>query len=85
MREYAALAALDHGLNEHIVANDWPSSVRRQAMLAEAIKLIRLLWRGGTQTFEGRFFAVDRARIYSLPPDPPPIYRAAVGRKAAQA
>jgi len=54
-------------------------------MLAEAIKLIRLLWRGGTQTFEGRFFAVDRARIYSLPPDPPPIYRAAVGRKAAQA
>src|SRR5262249_58435835 len=60
------------------------SNVRRQAMLEEAIGLIRLLWRGGTHTFEGRFFTVDRARIYSLPPDPPPIYLGAVGRRAAQ-
>ena len=27
---------------------------------------------------------MDRARVYSLPPDPPPIYLAALGRKAAQ-
>ncbi len=66
------------------VTDVWPSNVRRQAMLDEAIGLIRLLWRGGTQTFEGRFFAVDRARIYSLPPHPPPIYLAVFGREAAQ-
>src|SRR5215468_4815750 len=71
-------------LNEHILSDAWPSNVRRQAMLEEAIGLIRLLWRGGTHTFEGRFFTVDRARIYSLPPDPPPIYLGAVGRRAAQ-
>jgi coenzyme F420-dependent glucose-6-phosphate dehydrogenase len=71
-------------LNEHITTDRWPSNVRRQAMLEEAIQLIRLLWGGGTHTFEGRFFAVDRARIYSLPPDPPPIYLAASGRRAAQ-
>jgi coenzyme F420-dependent glucose-6-phosphate dehydrogenase len=44
-------------LNEHILSDAWPSNVRRQAMLEEAIELIRLLWRGGTHTFEGRFFA----------------------------
>jgi G6PDH family F420-dependent oxidoreductase len=71
-------------LNEHIVTDAWPSNVRRQAMLEEAIQLIRLLWKGGTQTFQARFFAVDRARIYSRPPDPPPIYLAALGRRAAQ-
>ena len=71
-------------LNEHILSDAWPSDIRRQAMLEEAIGLIRLLWRGGTHTFEGRFFTVDRARIYSLPPDPQPIYLAAMGRRAAQ-
>ena len=71
-------------LNEHIVTDAWPSNARRQAMLEEAVELIRLLWEGGTQTFEGRFFTVDRARIYSLPPDPPPIYLGALGRRAAR-
>jgi G6PDH family F420-dependent oxidoreductase len=64
-------------LNEHIVGRGWPSGDVRLEMLEEAVELLRLLWRGKTTSHYGRHFVVEDARIYSLPPEPPPLMIAA--------
>ena len=71
-------------LNEHILGDRWPSASTRLDMLEEAIEVIRLLWQDGLQSFEGRFYEVENARLYTLPDQPPPILIAASGPKAAE-
>jgi len=61
-------------LNEHIVGKGWPEPEIRHAMLSEAIALIRALWKGDLVNHHGPHFAVERARLYTLPATPPPIY-----------
>jgi G6PDH family F420-dependent oxidoreductase len=51
-------------------------------MLEEAVALFRELWAGGFVTTSGRHYQVDRARIYTMPPEPPPIYVSGFGPKA---
>jgi alkanesulfonate monooxygenase SsuD/methylene tetrahydromethanopterin reductase-like flavin-dependent oxidoreductase (luciferase family) len=54
-------------LNEHITGKRWPTPHQWLEMLEEAISAIRLLWRGGWQTHEGKYFTIDRPRIFTLP------------------
>ncbi len=70
-------------LNEHVFGDRWPPHRERQAMLGEAIEIMRLLWEGGTRSFEGTFYEIEHARIYTLPEPPPPIYMGAVGKRSA--
>jgi G6PDH family F420-dependent oxidoreductase len=71
-------------LNEHVVGGRWqPVDVRRE-QLAEAVEAIRLLWRGGYQSYRGRHVEVVDARIFDLPAEPPPITIAAAGSQAAE-
>jgi len=51
-------------LNEHITGDGWPEVGVRQAMLDEAIDLIRELHTGELVTWEGDYFRVDSARIW---------------------
>ena len=60
-------------LNEHIYGDPWPSADERQDMLEEAVEFIRELWTGKLVTDQGNYYTVDRARIYTLPDEPPPI------------
>ncbi len=71
-------------LNEHILGDRWPAHDLRMEMLDEAIAVIRQLWQGGTQTFRGRFYTVENARVYTLPEESTPIMFAASGPKAAE-
>jgi len=71
-------------LNEHILGGPWRSAAIRLEMLREAVEIIRLLWRGGKQSHDGKYYTVDRARLYSLPDELPPIYLAAAGTRAAK-
>lgn len=71
-------------LNEHIVGDRWPSPRTRLEMLEEAITIIRLLWEGGVRSYEGEYYTVDRARLYTLPDEPPPLMVAAAGTSAAE-
>jgi G6PDH family F420-dependent oxidoreductase len=70
-------------LNEHIAGHRWPPVDVRQAMLEEAVAVIRQLWQGGYQDHHGRFYTLENARLYTLPQAPPPIHLAASGAKAA--
>jgi G6PDH family F420-dependent oxidoreductase len=71
-------------LNEHIFGDAWPSTDVRLEMLDEAVEIIRLLWEGGVHDYEGRHYAVENARIYTLPDEPPPILVSGFGPKATQ-
>jgi len=71
-------------LNEHIFGDVWPSIETRQKMLAEAIYIIRDLWKGEEYTCNGTYFTVRDARIFTLPEKLPPIYIAASGPESAE-
>jgi G6PDH family F420-dependent oxidoreductase len=72
-------------LNEHIYGDHWPPAPVRIEMLTEAVDLIRTLWQGGMQDYEGFYYHVENAQIYTLPEELPPIYMAADGPIAAEA
>ena len=60
-------------LNEHILGDRWPSSGVRREMLEEAVEVMRLLWKGGSQSHFGAHYTVEQATIFTLPDEPPPI------------
>jgi G6PDH family F420-dependent oxidoreductase len=70
-------------LNEHIFGDPWPSAAVRREMLAEAVEVLRELWSGELTTYDGRYYTVDTARLYTLPNEPIPLYLAASGTEAA--
>ncbi len=61
-------------LNEYSSTGIWPGYRTRQAMLTEAISLIRRLWTGDSVTFDGVFYSARKARLYTLPEQPIPLY-----------
>jgi len=71
-------------LNEHIVGRGWPSVDVRHQMLAEAVTIIRNLWAGGYQSYQGQHFQLDDARIFDLPQQPIPLAIAASGPDSLQ-
>jgi coenzyme F420-dependent glucose-6-phosphate dehydrogenase len=71
-------------LNEHITGEKWPRADERLEMLREAIEIMRKLWGGEYETYRGKHYTVEQARIYSLPDEPPPILVAAAQSEAAK-
>jgi len=71
-------------LNEHILGNHWPPPAQRLEMLAEAVAVMRLLWRGGWQSHRGKYYTVEQARIFTMPAQLPPILVAAAKPHAAE-
>ncbi len=69
-------------LSEHVVGQGWPPADIRLDMLTEAVEIIRLLWGGGTQSYRGRHFRVDDARLFTLPESPPPLCLAVSGGRS---
>ena len=69
-------------LNEHIFGDAWPSADVRLEMLEESIELMRGLWEGGQFSHEGLHYAVENARIYTLPDKPPDVLISGFGPKA---
>jgi G6PDH family F420-dependent oxidoreductase len=71
-------------LNEHITGEYWPPAVTRREMLEEAVDVIRRLFTGDQISHRGKYFTVDNARIYTLPPQPVPIYISGFGPRSAR-
>ncbi|WP_319943170.1 TIGR03557 family F420-dependent LLM class oxidoreductase [Nocardia aurantia] len=72
-------------LNEHVVGTGFPDAVRvRHRMLREALEIIRLLWRGGYQSYQGEYLQLSDARIFDLPDELPVVAVAAGGPAAAR-
>jgi coenzyme F420-dependent glucose-6-phosphate dehydrogenase len=71
-------------LNEHVLGDRWPGHEERLEMLEESVGLMRELWRGDLVNHRGKHYTVDRARLYTVPEEPPPIAVAAAGTDAAE-
>ena len=69
-------------LNEHILGDRWPEADVRLEMLEEAVDVIRTLWQGGQRSHHGAHYTVENARVYDLPPTPPPVLVSGFGPKA---
>jgi coenzyme F420-dependent glucose-6-phosphate dehydrogenase len=61
-------------LNEYAATGVWPGYETRQAMLKEALSLMRQLWTGEEVSFEGEYYTTRKARLYTLPEEPIPVY-----------
>lgn len=72
-------------LNEHVTGQRWPPHDVRLAMLSEAVAIMRMLWTGEMQSYWGRFFTLEDARLFTLPEVPPQVMVAASGPKMAAA
>ena len=72
-------------LNEHVVGGQHFPSVRgRHERFREALEIIRLLWRGGYRSYEGKHLQLEDARVFDLPEHLPVIAVAASGPASAR-
>jgi G6PDH family F420-dependent oxidoreductase len=71
-------------LNEHVVGRGWPTVVRRQDMLREAIQIIRELFTGDVVDWKGDYFEVDSARLWDVPEVPVAIAAAVSGKRSVE-
>jgi coenzyme F420-dependent glucose-6-phosphate dehydrogenase len=71
-------------LNEHVVGARWPRPDERIEMLSEAIDVIHALLGGEYETYRGKHYTVEQAKLYDAPKDAPPVIVAAAGEDAAK-
>jgi G6PDH family F420-dependent oxidoreductase len=71
-------------LNEHVLGDRWPRADERLEMLDEAVDVLRALFGGDWETFRGKHYTVEQARLYDAPAEPPPIVIAAKAENAAK-
>jgi G6PDH family F420-dependent oxidoreductase len=71
-------------LNEHVVGRGWPPANVRQAMLTEAIEIIRALFAGGYVDYAGEHFRIDSAKLWDVADPPPPIGVAVSGSSSCE-
>jgi probable non-F420 flavinoid oxidoreductase len=69
--------------NEHITGQRWPAKATRNARLLECVEVMRALFAGEVVDHEGHV-RVDRARLWTLPAEPPPLVGAAVSADTAR-
>jgi G6PDH family F420-dependent oxidoreductase len=55
----------------------------RHELLREALEIIRLLWQGGYQSYDGKHLQLEDARVFDLPDQLPLIAVAASGKPSA--
>jgi G6PDH family F420-dependent oxidoreductase len=69
-------------LNEHVVGERWPMAGVRHEMLSEAVDVICALFDGGTVTYRGDYFDVEKAKLWDLPGTRVPIGLAVSGPRS---
>jgi probable non-F420 flavinoid oxidoreductase len=68
--------------NEHITGEPWPDKGVRNARLRECVDVMRALFAGEVVDHDG-LVRVDRAKLWTLPAEPPPLLATAVSVETA--
>lgn len=71
-------------LNEHVVGEGFPGRRVRHERFSEALEIIRLLWKGGYRSYDGKYLRLEDARVFDLPEELPVIAVAASGPESAR-
>ena len=77
-RFYLGLGA-GEALNEHVIGGVWPEVPIRSAMMFESVEIINKLFTGEVVRHDGKYFTLERAKLYTRPETPVPIYVATAG------
>ena len=70
-------------INEGPLGYNFPAYKERAARMEEALEIMRRLLDGEKLTFDGEYYSTDRAKLYSPPLGPVPIWLAAGAPKSA--
>lgn len=70
-------------INEGPLGYDFPTYAERAGRMREALEIMRRLLDGEKLTFEGEYYSTDRAKLYSPPIGPVPLWMAAGGPKSS--
>ncbi len=71
-------------INEGPLGYEFPEYKERAARMREALEIMRRLLDGEKLTFDGTYYRTDRAKLYSPPVGPVPIFLAAGGPQSAR-
>jgi len=71
-------------LNESPLGFPWPEYTERARRTAEAIRIVRRLFEGEFVDYDGDFWRLDGANLYTGPDEPPPIHVAGNGPTSAR-
>ncbi|WP_223627242.1 TIGR03885 family FMN-dependent LLM class oxidoreductase [Microbacterium sp. EST19A] len=80
-RFWAAMGS-GEALNEHVTGDGWPAKHIRNERLWESVDVIHRLLAGEEVDHDG-LVRVHRARVWSLPAEPPPLFATAVSAETA--
>jgi coenzyme F420-dependent glucose-6-phosphate dehydrogenase len=80
-RFWAAMGS-GEALNEHVTGEGWPAKHMRNERLRESVDVIHRLMDGEEVDHDG-LVRVHRARVWSLPAEPPPLFATAVSAETA--
>ena len=72
-----------HKLNETPLGFKWISFREKIDRLQEAIEIIQLLWKGDFVTYEGKYYSLHTAKLYTRPKKKIPLYIATSNVKVA--
>lgn len=75
--------ATGEAMNEVPLGLSWPPFKERLARLEESIVIIKRLWRDGFINFEGKYYRLRKANLYTKPKTRIPLYVAANGPSTA--
>lgn len=70
-------------INEGPLGYTFPAYKERAARMTEALEIMRRLLDGEKLTYDGEYYHTDRAKLYSPPVGPVPLWLAAGGPKSA--
>jgi probable non-F420 flavinoid oxidoreductase len=81
-RFWAAMGS-GEAVNEHVTGGGWPAKPLRNQRLRESVDVIRRLMEGEEVDHDG-LVRVHRARVWSRPAEPPPLFATAVSAETAE-
>lgn len=70
-------------INEGPLGFEFPGYTERIERMEEALKILRALFSGEKLDFDGKYYTTDKAKLYSPPVRPVPVWMAAGGPKSA--
>lgn len=75
--------ATGEAMNESPLGLQWPPYKERLARLEESIKIIKMLWKDSFIDFNGQYYQLRKANLYTKPKTKIPLYVAANGPSGA--
>jgi len=73
-----------HAMNEIPLGFKWPGFEEKIGRLEEALEIIQKLWQGDFLTYNGKYYQLDKAKLYTKPKTKIPIYLATSNEHVAR-